>query len=396
MDIAFSERDLAFREDVQTFLRDEYPQDIKDKQNRGEGLDKEDIVRWHKALHRRGWTGVNWPVEYGGTGWSATQKYIFNNELAAANTPPLLGFNLKMLGPVIYTYGNEEQKKRFLPDILSLDVWWCQGYSEPGAGSDLASLKTAAVRDGDDYIVNGQKTWTTLAQYADWMFCLVRTNPDAAKPQQGISFLLLDMKSEGVEVRPITTLEGEVEVNEVFLTDVRVPVANRIGEENQGWTCAKMLLSNERTGIANVAGSKYEIKRLRIAASQVLAGDASLLQDAEFARKLADVEIDLTALEYSELRVLGQMAAGEAPGPESSLLKIRGTDITQSISELFVETAGYYAMPLYASAGDNVYPSALEFAKRVAGRYFNLRKVSIFGGSNEIQRNIIAKAVLGV
>ncbi|MBF2754262.1 MAG: acyl-CoA dehydrogenase family protein [Gammaproteobacteria bacterium AqS3] len=395
MEAGYTQEDLALRDEIRDFLANEFPADLRDKQLRGAPLSREDIVNWHKLLCTRGWTGIHWPVEYGGTGWTQMQRHIFQTEMAAAGAPPLLAFNIKMIGPVLYKYGSEEQKRRFLPGTLSLDIWWCQGYSEPGAGSDLAALQTRAVRDGDEYIVNGQKTWTTLAQYADWMFCLVRTDPDAARPQQGISFLLIDMNSPGIEVRPITTLDGSAPVNDVFLTDVRVPVANRIGEENQGWTCAKALLGNERTGIAQVAASKHELARLKRVASGIsVPGGETLMQQDDFARRVAEVEVDLLGLEYSELRVLA--AGADNPGPASSYLKIVGSGITQRLTELFVEAAGYHALPLAADAGDNIYPSWLDFAGRSAPKYFDTRKVSIFGGSNEIQRNIIAKAVLGL
>ena len=302
-----------------------------------------------------------------------------------------------MVGPVIFNYGNEEQKKRFLPGILSADDWWCQGYSEPGAGSDLASLKTRAVLDGDHYVVNGHKIWTTLAQYADWMFCLVRTDPNV-KAQEGISFLLIDMKTPGITVRPIITMDGAHEVNEVFLEDVRVPVENRIGEENKGWTYAKFLLGNERSGIAGVARSKKAIERLKNIATAELMDGQPLIKTDEFSRKIAELEIDLSALEVTELRTLAAESKGKGPGPEASILKIKGTEIQQRITELAVEAVGNYGF-VETPTGDTVgneFVAGPEYSHGAAQNYFNMRKTSIYGGSNEIQHNIIAKMVLGL
>ncbi|HEY7979607.1 MAG TPA: acyl-CoA dehydrogenase family protein, partial [Rhizomicrobium sp.] len=320
---------------------------------------------------------------------------IYNEESARLEAPALLPFGLAMVGPVIFTYGNEEQKKKFLPRILSGEDWWCQGYSEPGAGSDLASLKTKAVREGDHYIVNGQKTWTTLAQFADWIFCLVRTDA-TVKQQEGITFLLIDMKTPGITVKPIIVLDGAHEVNEVFFDNVKVPVENRVGEENKGWTYAKFLLVNERSGIAGVARSKKAIERLKeIGRAEMLDGKPLIATD-EFSRKIAETEIELNALEYTELRTLAQESKGQMAGPESSILKIKGTEIQQRITELTVEAIGYYAYPYDRFFGDNEYAPGPDYAAGQAGHYFNMRKVSIFGGSNEIQRGIIAKAVLGL
>ncbi len=398
MDLAFSPEEIAFRDEVRTFIATHYPAHLRGKQDEGEELSKEDMLSWHRVLARKGWVAPAWPKEYGGPGWTATQRYIFSEELARADTVPILPFGINMVGPVIYTFGTPEQKARFLPRILSGDDWWCQGYSEPGAGSDLASLRTRAERDGDFYIVNGQKTWTTLAQHADWGFFLVRTDP-AAKPQEGISFLLIDMKSPGVTVRPIITLGGEHEVNEVWLENVRVPVENRIYEENKGWTCAKFLLAHERTGIAGVARSKRGIERLKgIARAELDDSGQPLLHNPFFRRKIADLECDLTALEFTELRTLAGEAAGRGPGPESSLLKIKGTEIQQRITELVLEAVGHYGAPYFRAfpEGSNAYPIGPDYAHRVAPTYFNMRKTSIYGGSNEIQRNIIAKMVLGL
>ncbi len=395
MDIEFTAEDNAFRAEVRQFIEENYPKDLIGK-DRAE-LDREDYLAWHKILYKKGWVAPSWPAEFGGTGWTVTQKYIFGEESARFGTIPPLAFGMQMLGPVIYTFGSQAQKDWVLPGILSGETWWCQGYSEPGAGSDLASLKTRAVRDGDHYVVNGHKIWTTLAQYADWMFCLVRTNSDG-KRQEGISFLLIDMKTPGMTVRPIITIDGGHEVNEVFLEDVRVPVENLVGEENKGWTIAKFLLGNERSGIAGVARSKKAISRLKdIARSETLDGQP-LLDTADFSRKLSELEIDLTALEYTELRTLAAESKGKGPGPESSILKIKGTEIQQRITELTMEAVGNYAAPWVPKLdlGDNYLAIGPEGSHGVSQDYFNMRKTSIYGGSNEIQRNIIAKMVLGL
>jgi len=394
MDLSFSPEEEAFRQQVRSFIAEVRPTLPQDPGGEGHVDSKEDFLAWHKALFNKVWVAPLWPKEYGGTGWNVTQRYIFNEEIAAAEMPTTLPFGLNMVAPVIFTFGSEEQKKRFLPRILSGEDWWCQGYSEPGAGSDLASLRTRAVRDGDHYVVNGQKTWTTLAQYADWIFCLVRTNPDV-KQQEGITFLLIDMKSPGIAVKPIIVLDGAHEVNEVFFDNVKVPVANRVGEENKGWTYAKFLLVNERSGIAGVARSKKAIEKLKqIGRAEHLDGKP-LIDDEEFSRKIADLEIDLSALEFTELRTLAAESKGQIAGPESSILKIRGTEIQQRITELTFEAVGYYGLPNERSFGDNEYVGP-DYAAGAAGRYFNMRKTSIYGGSNEIQRNIIAKAVLGL
>jgi len=399
MDLQFSPEDIAFRDEVRAFIAENCPAELRGKGGR-EDLSKEDYLAWHKILAKQGWVAPAWPKEYGGPGWNAVQRYIWSEELARAETVPILPFGINMVGPVIYTFGTPEQKARFLPRILSGEDWWCQGYSEPGAGSDLASLRTRAERvtgdDGKDYyVVNGQKTWTTLAQHADWGFFLVRTDP-SAKPQEGISFLLIDMKTPGITVRPIITLGGEHEVNEVWLENVRVPVENRIYEENKGWTCAKFLLAHERTGIAGVARSKRGIERLReIAASEVDQGQP-LIRNPFFKRKVAELEIDLTSLEFTELRSLASTAAGKGPGPESSLLKIKGSEIQQRITELVLEAVVHYGAPSLRGYGDNEHGIGPDYAHRAAPAYFNMRKTTIYGGSNEIQRNIIAKMVLGL
>ncbi len=397
MNLDFSAEDLAFRDEVRSFIAENYPAELRGKQDEGDELSKEDFLSWHKVLAKKGWVAPAWPVEYGGTGWSQTQRYIWSEETARADCIRLMPFGLAMVGPVIYAFGTPEQKAHFLPRILSGEDWWCQGYSEPGAGSDLASLRTKAVRDGDDYVVNGQKTWTTMAQHADWGFFLVRTDNDA-KMQEGISFLLIDMKSPGIEVRPIITLGGEHEVNEVWLDNVRVPVTNRVYEENKGWTCAKFLLAHERVGIAGVASSKRGVEKIKAIAATEMDGDRSLLANPFFKRKVAELEIDLAALEYTELRTLAGMAAGNNPGPESSVLKIKGSEIQQRLTELTLEMAGHYGAPYFRGfgAGDNEHPIGQEWANRAAPTYFNARKTTIYGGSNEIQRNVIAKMVLGL
>jgi alkylation response protein AidB-like acyl-CoA dehydrogenase len=394
MDLTFSPEEEAFRIEVRDFIKDNLPAAVKGKTRR-DFTTREEYLTWHRILYKKGWVAPLWPKEYGGTGWTVTQRYIFNEECAKAETPLVLPFGIAMVGPVIYSYASEEQKKKYLPGILSGENWWCQGYSEPGAGSDLASLKTRAVREGDHYIVNGQKTWTTLAQYADWIFCLVRTDPNV-KSQEGITFLLIDMKTPGITVKPIIVLDGAHEVNEVFFDDVKVPVANRIGEENKGWTYAKFLLVHERSGIAGVARSKKAIQRLREVARSETVDGVPLVETEDFSRKIAEVEIDLSALEYTELRTLAREAKGGHAGPESSILKIKGTEIQQRITELTVEAVGYYAYPNERGFGDNEYPVGPDYAVGQTGHYLNMRKSSIFGGSNEIQRNIIAKAVLGL
>lgn len=401
MDMNFSAEDTAFREEVRRFIKENYPAALRAKQEDEDVLTKEDYLSWHRVLAAKGWSAPSWPKEWGGPGWTPTQKYIFSEETARADTIGVLPFGVNMVAPVILHFGTEEQKARHLPGIRDGLVWWCQGYSEPGAGSDLANLKTKAERiTGDDgkeyYLVNGQKTWTTLAQHADWGFFLVRTDP-TAKPQLGISFLLIDMKTPGIEVRRITTLEGGHEVNEVWLDNVKVPVENRVYEENKGWTCAKALLLHERSGIAGVARSKRGLERLRTMARTERADDSGpLIEDAFFKRKVAELEIDLTALEFTELRTLAGENAGNGPGPESSILKIRGTEIQQRLTELTLEAAGHYGAPYLRDAPHNLGPVGPDAAHGVAGVYFNMRKTSIFGGSNEIQRNIIAKAVLGL
>ena len=397
MDLTFSDSDLSFRQEVIAFLNTEYPSDIKEKQDKRITLDKEEIVRWQKILHQKGWFAINWPTEFSGyKELSVTEKYILQEELAKANTPTAIPFGVGMCAPVIYSFGTEEQKEKHLPSILNSDVWWCQGYSEPGSGSDLASLKTKAELKGDKYEVNGAKTWTTLAQHADWIFCLVRTETTPIK-QEGISFLLIDMKSSGIEVKPIITIDGSHEVNMVYFDNVEVPQENLIGEEGQGWNIAKFLLAHERSGIAGIAALKRELSRLKELSSEIPLGENTLLEDPQFRNKIEETEIELTATEFTELRTLAAMSQGGSPGAESSILKIKGTELQQTISELFVEMLGYYAHPFYLEneigSNETVGP---DYAAPVMPHYLNYRKVTIYGGSNEIQRNVISKAILGL
>lgn len=398
MDLRFTPEEIAFRDEARTFFTTGVPLEIRRKVIEGRGLSKQDMVTAHKALHKRGWATPNWPVEWGGCHWTPIQIYMYQEEMQAAGVPPPLAFNTSMNGPVLIQFGTGAQKKRFLPRMASLDDWWCQGFSEPGAGSDLASLKTTAVREGDHYIVNGQKIWTTLAQHADWIFCLVRTDP-SAKKQLGISYLLIDMRSPGIEVRPIQTMDGSAEVNEVFLDNVKVPVENLVGEENRGWDCAKFLLGNERTGIARVGLSKMRVQRIKELAAQVPVGDGSLMDDERFREKVAAVEVELKALEMTQLRVLSAERGNTSgkPNPASSILKIKGSEIQQATTELLLDVAGPLAVPFGDDDdfGHNEAPIRPAWAATLAPSYFNNRKVSIYGGSNEIQRNIIAKAVLG-
>jgi alkylation response protein AidB-like acyl-CoA dehydrogenase len=396
MDLTYTGADLAFRDQVRAFLDAELPADLRHKVRNHLRLHKDDYVRWHRVLARQGWAAPGWPREYGGPDWTPVQRHVFEEECARAGTPPVLPFGVNMVAPVIMAFGSQAQKDYYLPRILSCEDWWCQGYSEPGAGSDLASLKTTAVRDGDHYVVNGQKTWTTLAQHADMIFCLVRTDPTVRK-QEGISFLLIDMHAPGVTVRPIIMLDEDHEVNEVFFDNVRVPVANLVGQENRGWTYAKYLLGHERTGIAAVGRSKRELARLKTLALREQKNGAPLLHDPLFGAKVADLEIELMALEMTVLRVLAQ--ADKAPGPEASVLKVRGTEIQQRLSELMVEAAGPLALPFDPAYLEGEREHSIiddDFAAPLLPHYFNFRKTSIYGGSNEIQRNIISQMILGL
>ena len=397
MELILSPEEEKFRDEVREFVSKEVSEEIRRKTMTGFRLNKEDHESWQRKLHSKGWMAPGWPAEYGGTGWTPMQKHIFEEECAAAGAPPVIAFGVTMVAPVIMAFGNQEQKDYYLPRILRSDDWWCQGYSEPGSGSDLASLRTKAVLKGDHYIVNGQKTWTTMAQHANLMFCLVRTS-DEGKRLEGISFLLIDMEQPGVTVQPIKTIDGSVEINNVFLEDVKVPVANRVGEENKGWTYAKYLLGHERTSIAAVGRSKAQLKRLKTIASAEEQDGKPLINDPTFKEKIADIEISLLALESLVLRVLSDESAGKGPGPEASFLKIRGTEVQQGITELLIEAIGNYAHPFVPESmetGWNEIPIGPEHAASIAPHYFNWRKASIYGGSNEIQKNIIAKAVLG-
>jgi alkylation response protein AidB-like acyl-CoA dehydrogenase len=403
MDLSYSEADTALRAEVRDFLATALPDDLRHKVLRHLRLTKDDYVRWHRILAAKGWAAPGWPREYGGPGWTQVQRHIFEEECARAGTPPVLPFGVNMVAPVIMAFGTDAQKAHYLPRILACDDWWCQGYSEPGAGSDLAALQTRAVRDGDHYVVNGQKTWTTLAQHADMIFCLVRTDSGVRK-QEGISFLLIDMHAPGLSVRPIITLDQDHEVNEVFFDDVRVPLANLVGAENKGWTYAKYLLGHERTGIAAVGRSKRELAGLKRLARRERKGGRALLADPMFAAKVADIEIELMALEMTVLRVVAR--AGKTPGPEASMLKVRGTEIQQRLTELMVEAAGPLALPFDAAYLDDADgherdehecdEGDADAIAPLLAHYFNYRKTSIYGGSNEIQRNIIAQMILGL
>ncbi|MEW6099727.1 MAG: acyl-CoA dehydrogenase family protein [Pseudomonadota bacterium] len=398
MDLNFTPEEQAFREEVRAWVRENLPQDISYKVHNALRLTKDDMQRWARILGKKGWHGYAWPKEFGGPGWNAVQRHLFEEECALAGAPRIVPFGPVMVAPVIMAFGSPEQHKRFLPGIMSGDVWWCQGYSEPGSGSDLASLKTRAERRGDKYIVNGQKTWTTLGQYADWIFCLVRTSTEG-KPQTGISFLLIDMKSPGITVRPIITLDGEHEVNEVFFDNVEVPVENLVGEENKGWTYAKYLLAHERTNIADVNRAKRELERLKRIARAEHSGGRPLIEDPRFRDQIAQLEVDIVALEMMVLRVLSAERGGKKALDVAALLKIRGSEIQQRYTELMMLAAGPYSLPFIFEAmeagwqGD--YVGAMHCAP-LASTYFNMRKTTIYGGSNEVQRNIVAQMTLGV
>ncbi len=398
MDFSFSDDDEKFRLTVRAFFERDYPRDIVEKMARGASPAKADYQRSERALASRGWLAVNWPKADGGTGWSANKKYIFDEELERAGALNVVPMGLLYVGPVIYTFGTEAQKKRWLPGILASTTFWAQGYSEPGSGSDLASLQCAAGRDGDDYIVNGTKIWTSLGQHADWIFCLLRTD-NSGKKQEGITFLCIDMKTPGIEVKPIITIDGKHALNSVHFEDVRVPVANRIGEEGKGWTYANYLLGHERTSYAHVAGKRKQIGDIRAVAERTEAGAARLIDDPAFRAKLTSLETRLDALELTVLRTLASVAEGGAPGEESSILKVIATELAQDITELGLEAHGPYAMPAFPDAvaptwtDNTALPSG---AAPAVARYLGARAQSIYGGSNEIQKNIIAKRILGL
>ena len=401
MDLSFTPEERAFRQEMRDFFRTQIPADIRHKAGRGEHVSKADLQTTQRAMNAAGIAVPHWPVAYGGKDWTSVQHYLWLDEMQSNSVPAPLAFNTSMVGPVIAQFGSEAQKQRFLPGTANLDIWWCQGFSEPGAGSDLASLRTTARREGEEWVVNGQKTWTTLAQHADWIFCLCRTDPAAAKRQEGISFILMDMNTPGITVRPIQTIDGGHEVNEVWFDEVRVPYENLVGQENKGWDYAKFLLGNERTGIARIGVSKARLMRLRELAKLERAGDRPMIENRSFSEKLTALEIELRALEITQLRVVAgerQQTKGK-PNPASSILKLKGSEIQQGTTELLLELVGPYAMPYRSddeAEGDND-PMSIgpDYAGEAAPTYFNWRKVSIYGGSNEIQRNIAAKAILG-
>ena len=395
MDLNYSQEESAFRDEVRGWLKANLPKDLRDKIANYEELGREDLLRWHKILAKQGWVAPSWPKEFGGNSWNLVQRYIFEEECGFAGTPPLIPFGLSMCGPVLIRFGTDAQKKRFLPRIYNGDDFWCQGYSEPGSGSDLASLKTKAERQGEHYVVNGQKTWTTLGHYADWIFCLVRTDSSLSKRQEGISFLLIDMKTPGITVRPLILMDGGHEVNEVFFDNVKVPAENLVFEEGKGWTVAKYLLGHERMNTGRIGASKRELAKLKEFAGLQKGDDGRpLIEDARFRDKLTRLEVELTALEITNLRFLDRMRrSGQPPGADVSMLKIKGTEIQQALTELMVQAIGPLAQP---SAPTGERDGFDEFNALLAPRYCNFRKTTIYAGSNEIQRNIIAKANLGL
>ena len=400
MDLRFSADEIAFRDELRAFIRDNLPADIRDKMRLGYGAEKEDTIRWQRILNKKNWAAYSWPKEWGGPGWTPVQRMMFLEENQMSNAPDMQVFNVTMIGPVLIQFGTDEQKKRFLPRAANVDDWWCQGFSEPGAGSDLAALKTAAKRVGDEYIVNGQKIWTSTAHMADWCFLLARTNPDAPKRQEGISFLLIDMKTPGITVRPIISIDGSHHLNEVFFDDVRVPVAMRVGEENKGWDVAKFLLGNERSGIARLGKSKERVRFAKEAAGDMRAGGRPLSEDGEFRRRIAQLETDIKALEITQLRVLSAQKAGEGKqDPLTAVLKVKGTELLQATSELVMDVGGPLSMPDWAqelAALSNEPELGPVWATEATRSYLMLRAASIYGGTNEIMKNIVSKAVLGL
>ena len=399
MDLRLTPEEIEFRNEVRAFFRSALPSDIRRKTELGQRISREELVRWQQILNKKGWATPAWAPEWGGTGWDAVKQYIYKEELHMAPAPEPLSFNVNMIGPTLIAFGSEEQKKHFLPRIANLDYWFCQGFSEPGSGSDLASLRTTAVRDGDHYVINGQKLWTSTAHHANWCFCLVRADPKAKK-QEGITYLLMDMKTPGITVRPIITLDGNHETNEMFLDNVRVPVANRIGEENKGWDYAKYLLGHERSGIARVGVSKYRVRRAKELAAKVDSGGRPLSEDPQFRQKVAALEVELKALEMTQMRLIAEIARKQTnkADPKASILKLKGSELQQLATELLMDVAGYNAMEFdgeflrgmtETAAGD-------DWALTIAPNYYFARHVSIVGGSNEIQRNILAKTILGL
>jgi alkylation response protein AidB-like acyl-CoA dehydrogenase len=403
MDLKYTAAEEAFRVEVRAFLEAKLPADIRSRMSLGKRFVKDDMIRWQKILHAHGWGAVMWPQRFGGTGWNVIQQHIFEEERADIGAPPQNAFSLKMLAPVLMTFANAAQQDYFLPRILAAEDWWCQGYSEPGSGSDLASLRTSARAQGDHYLVNGQKTWNTLGQYADWIFCLVRTSSEG-RPQQGISFLLIDMKTPGITVKPITMLDGEHEINEIWFDNVKVPAQNLVGEENKGWTYAKFLLTHERTNNAGIGYCKCALKKLKEIAGQQPANGRPLLEDARFRDRIAQVELELMALEITNLRVLSATAHdSRALGPEVSVLKIKGSEIQQTLAELKMHALGPDALPYLRDAldadwiADPLFAQHYrEYAPPLSGQYFNLRKTTIYAGSTEIQKNIISQLILGL
>jgi alkylation response protein AidB-like acyl-CoA dehydrogenase len=392
MKLEFDGTDIAFRDEVRAFVKAQLDPQIKRKVELGLRLEREDYLSWYGKLHERGWITPAWPVEHGGPGWTPLQRYIFDEETLLLGAPRIIASGINMLGPVLIRFGTDEQKQRYLPAIRRSETWWAQGFSEPGAGSDLAAVLTMAVRDGDDFIVNGHKVWTSYAHWCSMMFALVRTDPNAAKPQEGISFLLIDMNAPGVELRPIRMLEGGTDLNEVYLDNVRVPAANLVGELHKGWTCGKYLLGHERTGIAGIGSCKQQLARVRSVAVQQGIADDPVLR-----RRIAQFECELMALEFTGLRLMSANQRGRVPGIEASVLKVRGTELRQAIYELLVEVAGPDAVPFEERAmtleGAEGFVSAPGVAS-LAANYFDSRKLSIYGGANEVQRNLIARAVL--
>ena len=396
MDLEFTAEEKAFRDEVRTFIRENLPEGTRTRMKEGRGTSKQDMVDWMKILADKGWSAPRWPKEYGGPGWNAIQQYIFTEEIQLNHAPDPQGFNISMVGPVIYTFGNDAQKKKFLPSILDCSVWWCQGFSEPGAGSDLASLKTKAVREGDEYVVNGQKTWTTYAQHADWIFCLVRTDPDAPKKQQGISFLLIDMKTPGITVRPLITLDLGHHLNEVFFEDVRVPAENLIGEENKGWDYAKFLLAHERVGVAEIGKFNRYLAQLRKLLAETREGGRPLSEDPGFRRRVAELEMNLSTVKAMHADALAQGTPGLI---SAAALKIRGSELQQAILQTLTDVLGRHGLAYQADAlmagwnGELVGP---EESAGILAEHLHRRAATIYGGSSEIQRNIIAKGALGL
>jgi len=395
MNLGFTAEEQSFREEVRNFFAEHVPAGARRAVQAGRHVSKDDQIVWQRKLNAKGWAVPHWPIEYGGTNWSPTKRYIFVQEMQLAAVPPAWSIGTNLLAPVIYTFGSERQKRHFLPRIANLDDWWCQGFSEPDAGSDLASLRTSARREGDYYVVNGQKIWTTMAQNANWIFCLVRTSNEGKK-QTGISFLLIDMNTPGVTVRPIVTIEGWHDVNEVFFDNVKVAAENLVGEENKGWDYAKFLLGNERTGIARVGVSKERIRRIKELARHTVADGRPIIEDQRFLERITAIEIELKALELTQLRVVAaeEKYGKGKPNPASSVLKIKGTEIQQATTELMLEVLGPMAAKYVGP--DEMSEDSANWVQQVAPSYFNNRKLSIYGGSNEIQRNVIAKAVLNL